>query len=57
MCGFTGALKYISNGYLKGIPRNGDAKVPSSKQWINPCYIIFSAIKGKVKRWLNCVFF
>lgn len=57
VCNFTGLLKYMSNGYLKGIPHNGDAKVPSSKQWINPCYIIFSAIKGKVKRWLNFLFF
>lgn len=32
VCDFTGVLKYMSNGYLKGIPPNGDAKVPSSKQ-------------------------
>lgn len=47
----------MSHRHLIGIPWYGDAKVPSSKQWINPCYITFSAITGKVKGLLNCLFF
>jgi hypothetical protein len=39
----------MAYGYLIGVPQHGDAKVPSSKQWINPCHIIINDGRGKLK--------